>query len=88
MCKYKQFDSNIKNALAKIIKTFTNLIREMNVYRYPEKPSSRKNQTNENENPMKKDDHAPEALGRFFRGHFGPRELRGRSRQRSSITKR
>lgn len=66
----------------------TNLIREMNVYRYPEKPSSKKNQTNENENPLKKDDHAPEALGRFFRGHFGPRELRGRSRQRSSITKR
>lgn len=44
------------------------LIHEMDAYRYPK---SREEQTNEPENPMKKDDHAPEALGRFFMGHFG-----------------
>jgi len=42
-------------------------IREMNDYRYPETVSET---SNAKENPMKKDDHAPEALGRFFGGHF------------------
>lgn len=42
----------------------TETIREFNVYRYPEK----RNEKGENqvELPMKKDDHTPEALGRFF----------------------
>jgi hypothetical protein len=46
-----------------------NTIREMNDYRYP----TTKNEAdrNDSELPMKKDDHAPEALGRFFRGYFG-----------------
>jgi hypothetical protein len=44
------------------------LIYEMDAYRYPK---TKDEQTNEPENPLKKDDHAPEALGRFFRGHFG-----------------
>lgn len=44
------------------------LIFEMDAYRYPK---TKDEQTNEPENPLKKDDHAPEALGRFFRGHFG-----------------
>jgi len=42
-------------------------IREMLDYRYPETKSDL---VNESENPQKKDDHAPEALGRFFAGHF------------------
>lgn len=44
-------------------------IQDMLNYRYPEK----RTQTDSNapENPMKKDDHGPEALGRFFAGHFG-----------------
>lgn len=47
----------------------TELIREMNEYRYPD---TKEEQDKENpENPLKKDDHAPEALGRFFRGYFG-----------------
>lgn len=45
------------------------LIREMQDYRYPENKSEvRPNK----EEPMDKDDHAPEALGRFYRGHYGP----------------
>ncbi len=44
------------------------MIREMDAYRYPE----RANEVNgAPENPMKKDDHTPEALGRFFAGYFG-----------------
>jgi hypothetical protein len=46
-----------------------NSIREMNDYRYAD--SKEDANTNARENPMKKDDHAPEALGRFFGGHFG-----------------
>lgn len=47
----------------------TNTIRDMNEYRYPEKKEQ--SSTPSQEAPMKKDDHAPEALGRFFKGHFG-----------------
>jgi hypothetical protein len=57
-----------------------NLVREMNDYRYPENKSER----NEQEAPMKKDDHAPEALGRFFAGYFGNRQPTGRTRIRTS----
>lgn len=46
-----------------------NLIREMNDYRYPE--TKEEANRNEAELPLKKDDHAPEALGRFFKGYFG-----------------
>jgi len=45
------------------------LIREMLEYRYPE--TKEESQTEAKENPLSKDDHGPEALGRFFRGHFG-----------------
>jgi hypothetical protein len=49
-------------------------IREMLDYRYPdtkaEEMSNRRNQE-QPEEPIKKDDHFPEALGRFFRGHYG-----------------
>lgn len=43
--------------------------REFNDYRYPES----RDETGQNpaENPLKADDHTPEALGRFFKGHFG-----------------
>jgi len=45
------------------------LINEFQEYRWPEtKAESLKS---ESEKPMDKDDHGPEALGRFFRGHFG-----------------
>src|SRR6478609_1381039 len=42
-------------------------IKEMDAYRYPDIKVSGENQ----ENPLKKDDHFPEALSRFFGGYFG-----------------
>lgn len=62
-------------------------VHEFGEYRYPDKveQSSVKSQ----ELPMKKDDHTPEALGRFFAGHFGtPQQTAGRSRQRKAKYKR
>jgi hypothetical protein len=49
----------------------TNTIREMNDYRYPETKGEEGSTQEEKEKPLKADDHAPEALGRFFGGHFG-----------------
>lgn len=60
-----------------------NLIREMNDYRYPETKSET---TSAAENPLKKDDHAPEALGRFFRGHFGQRFSERKTVRQSTAT--
>lgn len=45
------------------------IVREMNDYRYPD--TKKESDKEEPENPMKKDDHGPEALGRYFRGVFG-----------------
>jgi hypothetical protein len=45
----------------------TNTIREFSDHRYPE---TRGESSNANERPLKKDDHTPEALGRFFVGYF------------------
>lgn len=44
-------------------------IQEMQDYRYPE--NKREETQAESEEPLKVDDHTPEALGRFFAGHFG-----------------
>lgn len=46
-------------------------IEDMLNYRYPEKKDERETSTDRYEKPMKKDDHGPEALGRFFAGMFG-----------------
>lgn len=43
-------------------------IAQMESYRYPETKTEARNGS---EKPMDKDDHWPEALGRFFAGHFG-----------------
>lgn len=54
-------------------------IYEMNEYRYPEEKEM--NSIPGQEKPLKKDDHSPEALGRFFEGHFStPQEDAGPSR--------
>lgn len=51
-------------------------------YRWPEHKSE---VSSEKEHPMDKDNHHVEALGRFFRGHFGmPGVRRGRSRSRKA----
>jgi hypothetical protein len=55
-----------------------NLIREMNDYRYP--ATSKEANRNPSDLPMKKDDHAPEALGRFYVGHYGPPEQKTETR--------
>lgn len=46
-----------------------NTIREMNDYRYPE--TSKESKRNPKDIPLSKDDHGPEALGRFYRGRYG-----------------
>lgn len=46
----------------------TETIREMDAWRYPENKSELRNAKEE---PLDKDNHAPEALGRFYAGHFG-----------------
>lgn len=56
-------------------------IADMLNYRYPEKRNQQ--ESNAPENPQKKDDHGPEALGRFFAGHFGT-EVKRRARARKS----
>jgi hypothetical protein len=56
-------------------------------YRWPQHKSEAKN---DSENPMDKDNHGPEALGRFFKGYFGvidTEERRG-SRQKKARVKR
>lgn len=61
----------------------TKTINDMLNYRYPEKRTQV--DTNTPENPMKKDDHGPEALGRFYAGHFGtPDRQARRARARKS----
>jgi hypothetical protein len=45
------------------------LIREMQDYRYPE--TKEESLLAPKEEPVKKDDHGPEALGRFMRGYYG-----------------
>ena len=54
-------------------------IYEMNEYRYPEEKEQ--NSVPGQEKPLKKDDHSPEALGRFFAGHLStPQEDAGPGR--------
>lgn len=49
-----------------------NMRREMEAYRYPEaRDPSVETSIERYEKPLKKNDHTPEALGRFFRGYFG-----------------
>jgi hypothetical protein len=55
-------------------------------WRWPEHKSEVKN---ESENPLDKDNHGPEALGRFFRGYFGVIDQKKRgSRQRRAKIRR
>jgi hypothetical protein len=50
----------------------TSTIRDMNDYRYPKTAQEAEaSDKNAPEKPLKKNDHAPEALGRFMVGYFG-----------------
>jgi hypothetical protein len=67
----------------RINRSCTHMIEEFNTYRYPksaEEAAARG--TNAPEVPMKKDDHTPEALGRYFAGRFGKPERRGGTKVR------
>lgn len=67
-----------------IDRSCTGLDYEMQEYRYPENTSEVRGPA---EDPMKKDDHAPEALGRFYRGFYGPMEATNTARGRARVTK-
>jgi hypothetical protein len=58
-------------------------IADMLNYRYPEK--KREADRNAPELPLKKDDHGPEALGRFFAGHYGTPTRRRARASKSSL---
>lgn len=61
-------------------------IREMNDYRYPKTVEEAKlSNSNAPEKPLKKDDHAPEALGRYFVARWGRGLDTHRARQSSGI---
>jgi hypothetical protein len=63
-----------------------NMTREFLDYRYPQNKSETRE---DSELPMKKDDHTPEALGRFFRAHFGtPDQQATRMRKRRATIRR
>lgn len=62
-----------------IDRSCTGLIHEMEEYRYPD---NKKEDKHNPEIPMDKDDHGPEALGRFFRGYYGSPVREGRNRVR------
>lgn len=64
-----------------IDRTCTRLIWEMREgYRWPENRSETRN---DSENPVNKDDHGPEALGRFYKGHMEKFSEARKSRQTS-----
>lgn len=58
-------------------------IREMQAYRYPDMSDKPQTSTLAAELPLKKDDHVPEALGRFFKGFLlTPAQRAGRAKKR------
>lgn len=62
------FDRKCKRTLA-----------DMMAYRYPDPTEAKETSVQRFELPLKKDDHGPEALGRFFAGFFGSQSLWGSS---------
>lgn len=64
-----QTEHGLRQAKLNVDRSCVNFIREFSEYRYPETKNEDAGESSEN--PMKKDDHTPEALGRFFKGYFG-----------------
>lgn len=58
-----------------IDRSCTMLRRDMLAYRYPERKEDAETSRDRFELPLKRDDHGPEALGRFCVGRFGPGAL-------------
>lgn len=63
------FDHPERVPLLRVNPKCKHFIYEFDAYRYPKTRDEEKD--NPKEEPLKKDDHTPEALGRFFAGHFG-----------------
>lgn len=61
-------------------------INDFSEYRYPEKKVDKPGENAEL--PMKKDDHGPEALGRFFAGRFGTPDKQARRARVRKVTMR
>jgi hypothetical protein len=75
-----------KRAQLWVDRSCTDLIFEMREgYRWPERRSEDRN---DSELPMDKDNHGPEALGRFFKGHMEKRTPERQSRQSSIKVRR
>jgi hypothetical protein len=55
--------------MLRINRKCTNTIREMQDYRYPD--TSKDQKRNPKDVPVDKDNHCPEALGRYYRGRYG-----------------
>ena len=67
-----KIDLNLHSPSLTIHPRCVNLIREMGMYRYPETAEQAGERgRSAKEVPMDKDNHAPEALGRFFSGFYG-----------------
>lgn len=62
-------DDPLRHPKLLIDRKCTNTIREMNDYRYP--ATSNEQKRNPKDMPLDKDNHCPEALGRFYRGRYG-----------------
>ena len=56
-----------------------NTRRDMSMYRYPDNSEAPEPGRVRFETPLKKDDHGPEALGRFFAGFYGAQSLWGQA---------
>lgn len=69
MHTHLEVDDPLRHPKLLIDRSCVNTIREMNDYRYPE--TSKESNRNPKDQPMDKDNHCPEALGRFYRGHYG-----------------
>lgn len=79
---YLPDDHPDKRATLQIDRSCEQLIWEMRQgYRWPEHRSDIKN---DDENPLDKNNHGPEALGRFYKGHYGIKNERRRSRQHTA----
>lgn len=62
-------------------------VHEFNEYRYPDQKNDL--HLDSLDKPLKKDDHTPEALGRFWKGYFGtPQQTRSRQRVTKAKVKR
>lgn len=66
-------DDPLRHPRLQIDRKCVNLIREMQEYRYPDKrPDDRDRRTlKPRDEPLHANSHSPEALGRFYRGHYG-----------------